>query len=240
MEKSNKIADKRLVEQEKSLALERASSAETEKQLRQKCEALQLERDQAMGKVQELSKTQHEAQWTDQDEERRHRDQEDRVQKEVSRRQALETTLEASRKSISDLEKKVATLEAAVEVEKQTLREEKEIGDRLRDEADIWEKLLGTRTLEGTIGLGIGLQVGGDTLKYHEQDKDTWTQSKRREKGRSLADELGGFDLQAFAHREDQVEDKSPSKTQDADLVAGEQSIKRSRTDNPERLTMIR
>jgi hypothetical protein len=88
------------------------------------------------------------------------------------------------------------------------LDEQISINERLREENEVWEGLVGTRTLEGGIGLGIGIGMGmgggtttgqttGQGVSSISGRSSTWKAS-RREKGKSLADELGGFDLVAF------------------------------------------
>lgn len=122
----------------------------------------------------------------------------------------LAESLSATQTAFSQLQKANLDLEHAFARSESTLREEKEINERLREENEVWEKLVGTRTIDGTIGIGLGIGFGGQS-RIEQQGSMRSTlgvgmgsvlRASRRERGKSLADELGGFDLEAFGKGE--------------------------------------
>ena len=122
----------------------------------------------------------------------------------------LAESLSATQAAFSQLQKAHLDLEHAFARSESTLREEKEINERLREENEVWEKLVGTRTIDGTIGIGLGIGFGGQSrIEQQGSMRSTLgvgmgsvSRASRRERGKSLADELGGFDLEAFGKGE--------------------------------------
>jgi hypothetical protein len=134
------------------------------------------------------------------------------LQAESSRRKALESTLAHLARSLSTTQTSLQLTQSQFKEKERELKEEKEIGNRLREENEVWEGLVGTRTLEGTIGLGIGMgtikrvkerEKSSTSGVFENPDYGTHRSTMGKTTRKSLADELGTFDLQAFAHEED-------------------------------------
>lgn len=130
----------------------------------------------------------------------------------LSETQTLLQLLDRTQIELTTTSQTLHQVESDLLVIRSELDEQRSINERLREENEVWEGLVGTRTMEaaGGIGLGIGIGVvgmGGGTVTDRpdgqgvgsgSRGSSSWKTS-RREKGKSLADELGGFDLEAFS-----------------------------------------
>lgn len=130
----------------------------------------------------------------------------------------LAESLSATQATLSSLQKAHLEMEHRLARSESTLKEEKEINERLREENEVWEKLVGTRTIDGTIGIGLGIGFGSQAKIEQGTVRSTVRRGTRRERGKSLADELGGFDLEAFAKGEMGDAGKATQAQGDAEL----------------------
>lgn len=140
----------------------------------------------------------------------------------------LVDSLSETQATLSHLQKTHLELQHRLARSESTVKEEKEINERLREENEVWEKLVGTRTIDGSIGIGLGIGFGSGAAPPLAVDQRTInstvgsvSKASRRERGKSLADELGGFDLEAFGKGE-MVQTSKPVQDVETDKIREE------------------